>query len=457
MWDFLIEQRYGNSTRQKLNERMKVCTAAITQSLIGPGFSQTVAQAGVTHGNPLASSSSTTSTLSVVTTSKATAVSVASNPQQLPLPSSQAVASVAAASVASASPLFFSKDVEPEPDICRLPGPGELLKTTRQLAYCLALLQPSVQEDNLSEDDFKWRHSTLNNPAEKDRLETLSVQIVKEFIMDSIKNAALVAEVVQLAPVLNSEYSRSLLKNFIDTVDESEILHWHSLDGLAKVIQGAAPGSIDLDDLETILRSLHKRLRPTHSTHNQYRLLLATSRGLDAMTDANIGDIDHVDLHEPLTDFLGESESKENPYLAFQAAYATQALLNISDDEDIWHAGFRRLWIVLKSGAGFAKTPDLTEVKDALDYLEGLYEVGKGGARMLKEALMSIKNRESPTFTVKEGLKFKRAWYRALRTAESYIQTGRLAQFRGSGHYFALPTPVHVSVGDLLVARTFCD
>ena len=409
---------------------MKIYAAAITPSLIGPGFSQAIAQAGVTHWSSLTSSSSTTSTLDIVAASTAVNLDTPSILQQLPPASPQAAISVSAATIVPVSLLLFSKDVNPVPYIFSQPGPDEPLQTTRQLAYCLALLQTSVQEDNLSQEDLEWRHSTLNNPAEKDRLETLSLQIIQTFAKDIMKSAAVVFEVVQLAPVLNGECSRFLLKSFIDTVDESEILHLHSLEGLAKAIQGAAPGSIDSDDLVTILRSLHKRLRPTHSANHQYCLLLASSRVLDAMADAHIGDIDRVNLHGPLTDFLRESESSENPYLIFQAAYATQALLNVSDDDDIWHAGFRRLWLTLKGGAGFAKTPDLTEIKDALEGLETLYEVGKGGVRMLKDALEAIKNRESPTFTAKEGLKFKRAWYRAIRTAESYIQTGRLVQFK---------------------------
>jgi len=74
--------------------------------------------------------------------------------------------------------------------------------------------------------------------------------------------------------------------------------------------------------------------------------------------------------------------------------------------------------------------PDPTAIGDALEGLENLYEAGKGGTRLLKDTLESIKSHERPTFTVKEGLKFKRAWYRALRMAESYIQNGRLLQFK---------------------------
>jgi len=198
------------------------------------------------------------------------------------------------------------------------------------------------------------------------------------------------------------------------------------------VIQGAAPRFIDSNDLVAILRSLHRKLGSTHSaSYHSHYLLFAVSRVLDAMADVQIADVDGVDLHGPLTDLLQESESSDNPYLTFQAAYAAQALLNVSDDDEtIWHAGFRRVWLVLKGGAGFTQMPDPTAIGDALEGLENLYEAGRGGARLLKDTLEAIKYGERPTFTVKEGLKFKRAWYRALRTAELYIQTGRLLLFK---------------------------
>ncbi|GJJ77553.1 hypothetical protein EMPS_09912 [Entomortierella parvispora] len=259
----------------------------------------------------------------------------------------------------------------------------------------------------------------------------MSVQIVEIFKKDAIKDTAAVVEIVQLAPVLDDDHFRFLFTTFINTVNHSEILHLHSLEGLAKVIQGAGQGSIDSDDLVRILQSLQRKLESTHSEsiRNRHHLLLAVSRVLESMGDAHITDVDRINIHGPLTDLLRESESADNPYLAFQSAYATQALLNVSDDDNIWRAGFRRGWLTLKAGAGYAKVPDITEIKDALEGLEGLYEIGKGGARLLKDAMEAIKNHERPSFTAKEGLKFKRAWYRAVRTAESYIQAGKLVQF----------------------------
>ncbi|GJJ73240.1 bilin biosynthesis protein [Entomortierella parvispora] len=364
----------------------------------------------------------------------APSVDTPSIPQQLTLLSPQGAISVATADVILAAPLFFSKDVNPvsTPD-CRPPDLDEPLQSTHQLVYYLALLQDSFVGRDLPPHLLKWLQNPYASHEEK-RFMNLAVQMVYTFARDPVKDAATMAEVVQLAPILNEEYSRHLLKSLIDTVGRPgiTILHIHSIEWLTKMIQGAAPGSIDSNDLVSVLRFLHEPLQSLHreSEHQYHLLLVAVSRVLDAMVDADVGGIDRDRLHGPLTEFLQESESNKNPYLAFQAAYATQALLNVSDDENIWRAGFRRGWLVLKGGAGFAKMHDPTEIKDALEGLERLYEAGKGGIRFLKNASEAIKLREAPTFTVKEGLKFKRAWYRALRIAESYVMAGNLVKFQ---------------------------
>ncbi|KAF9180883.1 hypothetical protein BGZ51_005818 [Haplosporangium sp. Z 767] len=400
----------ADTLKLELDRRIKINDAVIAPALIVPGFPLAIAQSIIGFMNASTGvsspSGSITSPVSSINASTTTFI-------KAPL-------------------LFFIKDVSPAPYICQLPDPGEQLHTTSQLAYCLALLQDSTVEDDLSPDSLKWRYSTLKNSDEKGRLETLAVQIIGTFVGNTMKDAAAVDEVVQLAPVLSIDHFQALLKALIDTVDHSEFLNLHLVEGLAKVIQDAIQGSLNSDHLVTILRVLHKRLRAIHSqsVSHRYHLVLAVSQALDAMADAYIGDVDRVNLHGPLMDLLRESDSSEDPYLTFQAAYAAQALLNVSDDDNIWHAGLRRGWLVVKGGAGFAKMPDPSEIKDALEGLERLYEAGKGGARMLKDALEAIKTNEKPTFTVKEGLKFKRAWYRALRTAESYIQTGKLVRFK---------------------------
>ncbi|KAF9536742.1 hypothetical protein EC957_009807, partial [Mortierella hygrophila] len=290
-----------------------------------------------------------------------------------------------------------------------------------------------LPEDNLSREAWRWLDAARANTDEKNRLESLATSVVHTFMRDERKGSEVVAEVVPLASILNRGDYGLLLISFVEAVERSTLLDVNSLDGLAQLIQRAAPGSINSDDLVNILRVLHKRLQATHSqsVSHRYRLLLAVSRVLDAMVDANIGDVDRINLHEPLTDLLRVSESSKDPYLSsFEAAYATQALLSVSDDESVWHAGFRRVWLVLTVGAAFTKVPDPREIKDALEALEKVYEAGKRATNTLKDALEAIKTRGRAEFTVEEGLKFKLAWYRALRTAELYIQTGNLVYFK---------------------------
>ncbi|KAF9176519.1 hypothetical protein BGZ50_000493, partial [Haplosporangium sp. Z 11] len=309
-------QRAGAlSFRQKLGRRNKTYDAIVASSLIGPGVPLAITQSIIdcmnTSASVSSSSGSITSTVTSINASAATSIKASaagavnttiSTTQQLAPPFPQATDS----SIIPAPLLFFNNDVSPAPRICRLPAPGEQLHSTRQLAYCLALLQDSVEEDNLSPDNLKWRYSTLNNSDEKGRLETLAVQIIETFAENTMKDAAAVAEVVQLAPVLNRDHFQALLKTFFDTVDHSEFLNLHLVEGLAKMIQGAIPGSLNSNHLVTILRALHTRLQATHrpSVTHRYRLMLAVSQVLDAMADAYIGDVDSVNLHGPLMDLL---------------------------------------------------------------------------------------------------------------------------------------------------------
>lgn len=379
----------------------------------------------VTVANNSAATSPTTSTGNLV--SPATSI-----PQQQPHSTPQSTVSLSAGIGLPKTPLLFSKKAVRETFVYHLPAPGEQLETTRQLAYCLALLQKSVDETCLNPDTLKWRRSTLKNSDEMIRVETMARQVVTEFIEDRVKEAAIVEEIVQLTQVLHKETSRSLLTSLVDTVSKSKLLHFHAMEGLAKMIQGATPGSIDSNDLVTILHVLYMRLQTIHdpSTSHLCRLLHAVSQVLDAMVVVQVGDVDRIALHGPLTARLQEFESSQDYCVAFQAEYATQALLNVSDNETIWQAGFRRGWLVLKGAAGFAKMPDPTEIKDALDGLENLYDAGKGAVRIFNNTCVAIKTSENPAFTAKEGLKFKRIWYPTLRNAEEHIQIGDLVGFK---------------------------
>ncbi|KAF9916473.1 hypothetical protein FBU30_001329, partial [Linnemannia zychae] len=326
--------------------------------------------------------------------------------------------------------VYFDKDVNPLTfDMPSFPSPNCHLQDTRQLGVCLTLLNATnLSEDNLSQEERKWLLATRSNKNEIERLKKIANDVVGAFIKADIKDSEVIAEVIPLAFNLERSLHRRLLNSLIDVIDQSTLLDVDSLDGLAQIIQSADPGFINSDDLVSILRVLNNRLQKVHSeavTH-RYCLVFLISRVLDAMAAANVGDVDRINLHDPLASLLDMSKSNTDPYLSFQVEYATQALLNVSNDEKPWHAGFRRLWLTVSIGASFAKVPDPKEIKSMLEGLEKLYNEGRRDFITLKEA---INGKGRIEFTFKDGLQFKSIWYRAFRTAELYIQTGKLTYF----------------------------
>ncbi|KAF8927570.1 hypothetical protein BGZ47_002088, partial [Haplosporangium gracile] len=426
--------------RQELDKRNRTIKAAIDLSLLGPGLLH-VAISSLSGGTTstvglLRSSIAATITPSASASDDSSderAVHTASSATRQQAPSSQrAIISVLAATGSVTNLLPFSKKAAPALLNWRLSAPDKQLENTRQLAYSLALLQETTDETLLDSATLEWRLNIKEHPGERHRLETLANDIVAAFFEDPLKHADAVAEVIHVAPALDKTSFRSLLNILVETVSESKLLHLHAMEGLARAIQGATPGSIESDDLLVILQVLYKRLNVIHTLSSTYlcRLLFATSQVLDAMVIAQVGDVARVILHEPLTVRFHELESTQDRYVAFQAKYATQALLHVSDDDNIWRAGFRWGWLVMRGAAGFAKMPDLKDINDVFEGVEKLYGASKGAVRILNNTRVAIKTGEKPTFNTKEGLKFKWSWYPTLRYAEEYIQTGDLIRFQ---------------------------
>ncbi|KAF9923038.1 hypothetical protein FBU30_006854 [Linnemannia zychae] len=330
----------------------------------------------------------------------------------------------------SRSVKYFDKDIYSFAfDMLSFPSPNCHLQDTHQLAACLTLLcTTELPEDELTLEVREWILATRSNIVELERLKKIAKDVTYAFIKADPKDSGVIAEVIPLAYNIDRDLYRHLLISLVDIINHSTLLNIDSLDGMAHVVQIADPSYINSDDLGRILQVLNNQLQKVHSeaVNYRYRLMFAISRVLDAMVAANVGDIDRINLYDPLTCLLDVSKSDTDLYLSFQVEFAAQALLNVSNDEKPWHAGFRRLWLALSVGASFAKVPDPTEIKMMLEGLEKLYNEGKRDFIALKEA---INNKGRIEFTFKDGLQFKSIWYRALRTAELCIQTGRLSYF----------------------------
>ncbi|KAG0230113.1 hypothetical protein BGX31_005989 [Mortierella sp. GBA43] len=272
----------------------------------------------------------------------------------------------------------FPANVRPPTIEFRPSEPDTRLSDTPQLACCLGLLQASQKEDDVLDPTARaWVQVIKNEPDERERLKTLATDVIRAFKRDEFKDSKAVTEVVFLAPILEHDDFRYLVKEFYSGIDQSGLLDAHQLVGLAQLIQGADPDYLDSDDLVKILTLLSKRLSDTHkqSTAHKYQLTLAVSHVLDAMADAKVQGLDREKLHEPLSTYLDGLKDHDDPYLVYQAAYAYQALLYVPDNETPWQATIRRTGAVIKGVSGFVAAARALDLKG---FIEGLEDIQQG-------------------------------------------------------------------------------
>jgi len=337
---------------------------------------------------------------------------------------------------------IFEENTVPPSIVTNLPDIDGRLSDTSQLACCLRLLKMSKSLDSTLEPIARnWIQAVEKDEDEKERLKVLSLDVIRAYKRDELKDAKVVAEVAHLAPVLEKEVFRDLLGEFYDGVDRSGLLDIHQLDGLAQLIQGADTGYLDADDLVKILGLLSTRLRDTHqqSQARVYQLTLSASHVLDAMADTNVSGLDREKLHEPLLSYLDSMKESSDPYLVFQAAYAYQALQYVPDDETLWQAAFRRTDKVIRGVAGLVKA---VKGLDLNGFIDGLKDIQHGLAGLSSTTYSVKRTYDGVNLLIgsgqgfmdglREGFSFKRkcAWYPALRGADALIQDGEFATFR---------------------------
>ncbi|KAK3807695.1 MAG: WD40-repeat-containing domain protein [Benniella sp.] len=337
---------------------------------------------------------------------------------------------------------IFAENAHPPTVAVKLPEPDERLINTPQLACCLALLKDSQQLEEILEPSARsWLQVTENDKDEHERLKVLAVDVIRTYKKEDIKDAKAVAEVVSLAPVLERDIFRDLLRSFYADIDHSGLLDIHQLQGLAQLVQGADTGYLDSDDLVKILGLLTVRLRETHqqSSQNIYQLTLAASYVLDAMADTKVEGLDRETLHEPLSAYLDALKGNSEPYLVYQAAYACQALLCVPDNESLWQATIRRTGKVIRGVSGLVSA---VKGLDLNGFIDGLKDIQQGIAGASQVAHLVVTAFDGVTSMteggqgfldgVKEGLSFKRkcAWYSALRGADTLIRDGEFASFK---------------------------
>ncbi|KAF9344069.1 hypothetical protein BGX26_004857, partial [Mortierella sp. AD094] len=316
----------------------------------------------------------------------------------------------------------------------QLPGVGERIQNTTQLTYCLSLIG-TLYDGKLDQLEQVWLNSIREAPHEKERLQTLASDLVRTFVRDELKSPEAVKEVVCLSPVLGQEDFRKVLQTFVDSISRStlqdDVLHV----GLAQLLRNSSLVHIDVDDLVKMLEVLGKRLQNTHpESKYQYQLALTTSRVLDNMMDTKVNGLSREGLHSPLLECLNGLRRNSDPYLAFQASYAHQALLYIPNDESPTQAVLRRTGMVIQGISGIVsavKAIDLNRFVEGLNNIQQGFPVLGAIANTAKNVWTFGESGQDFFDCIKEAfeLNSKSVWYPALRGLDSFLQEGRLAEF----------------------------
>ncbi|KAF9350775.1 hypothetical protein BGX26_011119, partial [Mortierella sp. AD094] len=338
-----------------------------------------------------------------------------------------------------AQKLIFASVTTPSVAKHQLPGLGEHIKDTAQLAYCLNLMDAPSYGVKLDQVEQDWLSSINEAPREKERLQTLASNLVRTFIRDEIKGPDAVKEIVCLAPSLAHEDFRRLLHTFVDGINNTLLQDNYLLDGLAQLIRNSSPKHLDVNDLVKILKLLSEMLQETHSESiHRYQSALTTSRVLDIMMDTKVKNIRREELRAPLLGLLRGLRKSRDPYLAFQGAYAYQALLYIPDDESTTQEVLRRTGMVVQGISGIVSAVKAIDLNRFVDGLENIQK-GLSGAvpafeviiGTVKNSLRLVEGGQDFIECIKEGFSSERksVWYPALRGLDIFIQEGRFTVF----------------------------
>jgi len=340
----------------------------------------------------------------------------------------------------NADPLsdVFAPDTRAPTTAFELPETYERINDTPQLACSLGLVRSFYTPDDIRDTATRnWLQDIRNNPDEREKLKLLATDVVRVFKHNDFADAKAIAEVVCLASVLEKEDYTYLLSQFYRGIDQSDLLHVHQLEGLARLLQGADPGYLGPKDLVKARGILSKHLQNTHhqSTNHLHQVTLAAAHMLDAMVDAETKGLDHVNFHEPLSSYLEKLKGSSDPYLIYQAAYAYQALLCVPDDETLWQETLRRTGKVIQGVSGLVNT---VRGLDLNGFIDGLVSIQEGSTRVpdadtakpYDDAILLAKSGQRFADRLKESFSQKRAWYPALRGADILIQDGHFTEFK---------------------------
>ncbi|KAG0046913.1 hypothetical protein BGZ83_007941 [Gryganskiella cystojenkinii] len=261
-----------------------------------------------------------------------------------------------------------------------------------------------------NERELEWAEKVKDSPEEKERIQLLLIEVVRQFINDDLKDLDAIQEVVLVAPALNKDHYRRLLEHFLKKLDNASLMDVPLLQGLVQLVQVAPLGHLRDDDMIRTLRTARQLLGdPSRQLKDDsIHFALALSRILDILACNKVKDLNRVEEHGPLLEILQAAKASKDPILKFQTLYAFQALMRVPDDESAGQSILRHLG---ETARGLLLMSNIYQFEfDGL--VEGLPAAIKGGLGLfadLKEALGATSNEP---------------WYDAVRGVEVLVRAG---------------------------------
>ncbi|GJJ71500.1 hypothetical protein EMPS_03850 [Entomortierella parvispora] len=198
-------------------------------------------------------------------------------------------------------------------------------------AFLMPLPTPAFSKQDINEEE--WLQYMEHNPLEKNHVYNLITRMVTKFVADPTWEQDSIREVVLIAPLLDKNHHRQLVRIFLQEFQHSSPLDISVLHGLAQLARDGPLGCLAPNDLTSILISLRERLERAASgkdTSETIHLIRATTVLLTTLSTALSKDQTRLE-HEPLFGILSTLRKHRDPLVKFPSRYARQLLISISD------------------------------------------------------------------------------------------------------------------------------
>ncbi|KAF9087841.1 Transducin (beta)-like 1 X-linked receptor 1 [Mortierella sp. AD031] len=319
--------------------------------------------------------------------------------------------------------------------------PRMRFESTLQLVYCASLLKdlpPSIAEADttiwrtLDVTARIWALTTRRDSEERTHIRWLLSTLVAEFVEDSFKGSAAIAEAVILGPVLSRQDYRALLSCFVERFEQGGLLDIDLLQGMVQLLQSASPGFLVDNDLLKIMNRFEKHFEDVHTApaDHVYQLVYAMSKVLEVMMGDMIQKRYCSRNYKPSLDaFRRLRKVSDDDILKFQVEYANQFFLHLDEERPLQKILRSTEAIVI--GTSTIHPESKLSLKSAIAAVKRLQQKAGNANDVFKSTIdgRSISQDAWRSYFSSYCSGEKQAWFLILQAAHAFVREGRLVEF----------------------------